>query len=256
MPMALKNRVRSWHENTSGPCRAVMVLSVPPPEAGRPPRLVRPGLWLFAPNRDTQGGSAWWLDTPAGAVLVDCPAITEANLAFVAERAEAGGWIVLTGREGHGRIGKLRAVLPWPVLLQEQEAYLLPGLEGLVPFGRELTPSPGLRLLWTPGPSPGSCVLHAITPDSGDGLFCGRLLVPLADGGLGALRSRRCFHWPRQLASVSGLPRWLPAGSPAWIASGAGLGALRGEALVSDGAALLAALESRCHDAAADQIVL
>ncbi|MEB3265792.1 MAG: MBL fold metallo-hydrolase [Cyanobacteriota bacterium] len=233
-----------------------MSLSVPPPEPGRSPRLVSPGLWLFAPNRDCQGGSAWWLETPVGSVLVDCPAITEANLAFMAERAGVGGWIVLTGREGHGRLGRLQPVLPWPVLVQEQEAYLLPGLAGLVPFGRELAPAPGLRLLWTPGPSPGSCVLHATTPLAGDGLFCGRLLVPLPGGGVGPLRSRRSFHWPRQLASIERLCRWLPAGSPAWIASGAGLGALRGEALVGDGAARLAALERVCGDTTADQIVL
>lgn len=245
-----------------------MSLSVPPPEPGRPPRSVRPGLWLFAPNRDTHGGSSWWLETPAGAVLVDCPAITEANLAFVAARAAGGGWIVLTSREGHGRLGRLRSLLPWPVLVQEQEAYLLPGIDGLVPFGRELEPAPGLRLLWTPGPTPGSCVLHARTPAAGDGLFCGRLLVPQVGGSLAPLRSRRCFHWPRQLASIERLRHWLPAGSPAWIASGAGLGALRGEALVGDGAARLAQLDrpsaagaasadsAGFGDAGADQIVL
>ena len=33
-----------------------------PPESARPPQPVRPGLFLFAPNRDSQGGSAWWLE--------------------------------------------------------------------------------------------------------------------------------------------------------------------------------------------------
>ena len=33
-------------------------------EPGRPPTAVLPGLWLFPPNRDSQGGSAWLLDTP------------------------------------------------------------------------------------------------------------------------------------------------------------------------------------------------
>jgi hypothetical protein len=92
--------------------------------------------------------------------------------------------------------------------------------------------------------------------------------VPQAGGSLAPLRSRRCFHWPRQLASIERLRHWLPAGSPAWIASGAGLGALRGEALVGDGAARLAQLDrpsaagaasadsAGFGDAGADQIVL
>jgi hypothetical protein len=84
-------------------------------------------------------------------------------------------------------------------------------------------------------------VLHVQEPGSGvDGLFCGRLLVPLAPGRLGPLPGRRTFHAPRQRRSLAHLARWLPAGSPAWIASGAGLGALRGEKLVEPGAALLA----------------
>ena len=204
-----------------------------------------PGLWLFAPNRDCRGGSAWLLETPHGAVLVDCPGITAANQVFLAERAAAaGGWIVLTSREGHGRLRQLAPGLGWPGLVQEQEAYLLPGLSGLEPFGDERQLAPGLRLLWTPGPTPGSAVLHAVTPASGDGLFCGRLLVPVAGGGAVPLASRRCFHWPRQLASVERLRGWLPPESPSWIASGAGLGALRGKALVSHGAARLRAIDT------------
>jgi hypothetical protein len=39
----------------------------------------------------------------------------------------------------------------------------------------------------------------------------------------------------------------LPAGTPGWIASGAGLGALRGESLVGSGEALLADLEKQAE---------
>lgn len=38
-------------------------------DAGRPPQEVQAGLWLFAPSRDSQGGSAWWLELE-GVVLV------------------------------------------------------------------------------------------------------------------------------------------------------------------------------------------
>ena len=45
-------------------------------EAGRPPQQLRDDLWLFPPNRDSQGGSAWWLDLEPEPVLVDCPPLT------------------------------------------------------------------------------------------------------------------------------------------------------------------------------------
>ena len=49
-------------------------------EAGRPPQQLRDNLWLFPPNRDSQGGSAWWLNLDSEPVLVDCPPLTEASL--------------------------------------------------------------------------------------------------------------------------------------------------------------------------------
>jgi glyoxylase-like metal-dependent hydrolase (beta-lactamase superfamily II) len=212
---------------------------------------VRSDLWLFAPNRDNQGGSAWFLEHSDRDLLIDVPALTQANLAFLQHRSRP-GQIVLTGRDGHGRCRALQEALGWPVLVQEQEAFLLPGVKALETFGFEHALAPGLRLLWTPGPSPGACVLHAFGADAGGaddggGLFCGRLLVPVAPGRLEPRRSRRTFHWPRQIASLRALRAWLPAGTPGWIASGAGLGALRGESLVGSGEALLADLEKQAE---------
>jgi hypothetical protein len=212
------------------------------PEPGRPPREVLPGLWLFAPNRDSRGGSSWLLETGTGAVLIDVPGFTDANLSFLGARS---GRIVLTGRDGHGRCRRLQERLGWPVLVQEQESYLLPGVEPLATFSQDHRLSDGQRLLWTPGPSPGACVLHAFGAGAGgaDLLFCGHLLVPVGPDRLGPLRRRRTFHWPRQLASLERLRAWLPSGSPTWIATGAGLGALQGGKLVSDGARLLLDLD-------------
>lgn len=210
-------------------------------ESGRPARQVREGLWLFAPNRDTQGGSSWLLAGERGDLLIDCPAWTQANLELLCGRG-GGGTIVLTSRGGHGRTRRFQEALGWPVLVQEQEAYLLPGVEQLHSFGREHQLAETVRLLWTPGPTPGSCVLHHGGP-GWDGLFCGRLLQPLAPGVLAPLRQRRTFHWRRQLASLERLRAWLPAGSPAWIACGGGLGALRGALLVGDGSGVLAGLD-------------
>lgn len=225
-----------------------MTLSIPDPAAGRPPQRVRPGLWLFAPSRDSQGGSSWLVEAAAlglgdslgGDLLIDCPAWSEANLAMLAARPGR-GTLVLTGRDGHGRCRRFQEALGWDVLVQEQEAYLLPGVRQLQCFSDSCEFAPGVRLLWTPGPSPGACVLHLQRP-GWDGLFCGRLLLPTGPGQLAPLRTARCFHWPRQLASLARLRQWLPAGSPDWIACGGGLGALRGEKLVAAGAALLAGL--------------
>jgi hypothetical protein len=231
----------------------------PPFEPGRPPQAVLPELWLFAPSRDSQGGSSWWLELADQDLLIDVPALTAANLAFLRQRAARRGStaappsIVLTGRHGHGRCLSLQRQLGWPVLVQEQEAYLLPELQALHSFGEHHALGGEVRLLWTPGPSPGACVLHARSASGVDGLFCGRLLVPLAPGRLAPLRTRLTFHWPRQLRSLARLRQWLPAGSPAWIATAAALGALRGERLVKDGAEVLAQLDMEAlRDAPAD----
>ena len=177
---------------------------------------------------------------PAGAagLLIDCPAWTQANLAFLRERGA--GTLVLTGRQGHGRTRRFQQALDWPVVLQEQEAYLLPGVERLRPFASELELAAGLRLLWTPGPTPGACVLLAQAGAAAEALlFCGRLLSPRAPGLAGPLRTSRSFHWPRWLLSLERLRGWLPPEAPGWLASGAGLGALRGEALIGQARALL-----------------
>jgi glyoxylase-like metal-dependent hydrolase (beta-lactamase superfamily II) len=200
-------------------------------------------LWLFAPNRDSQGGSSWLLATAGGDLLIDCPGFTAANLEFLRGRGGE-GTLVLTSREGHGRCRRIQEATGWRVLVQEQEAYLLPTVRRLEVFAAEHHLAAGIRLLWTPGPTPGACVVHAVGP-WGDLLFCGRLLLAVGPGALAPLRTSRSFHWPRQLASIERLKTWLPAGSPAEIACGGGLGALRGEVLVHDGGALLAAIEGQ-----------
>lgn len=207
---------------------------------------MRQGLWLFAPGRDCHGGSAWLLESLTVDLLIDCPDLSESNLTFLRQRRafrepRRSGWIVLTSRLGHGRCRRLQQALGWPVLVQEQEAYLLPDVASRHTFAEDHRLADGVRVLWTPGPTPGACVLHA--PAAADGLFCGRLLVPVAAGRLAPLRTRSCFHWTRQLRSLEWLRRRLPAGSPDWIATGAPLGALRGGRLVSEGARLLAELD-------------
>ena len=200
-------------------------------EPGREPKRLRDDLWIFPPNRDCHGGTSWWLDVDPEPVLIDCPPVTEVTLKFL-NRSAAGRTprIVLTSREGHGRLRRLQEALGWPVLVQEQEAYLLPNLQRLATFADTFTTVSGLQLLWTPGPTPGSCVLLAPCP--ANLLFCGRLLTPLGPACLAPIRHARTFHWFRQLASVSRLRDWIPPETSPDLASGAALGALRGESLV------------------------
>ena len=196
-------------------------------EPGRPPQRIRPDLWLFPPNRDCRGGSSWWLDVAPEPVLIDCPPLTEATLTALQDLAEGRqARILLTSREGHGRLRRLQERLGWPVLVQEQEAYLLPGIQNLTTFGDTMSTASGLHLLWTPGPTPGHAVVYAPAPVNV--LFCGRLLVPVAAESLAPLQHRRTFHWPRQQRSLERLREWLPSEATPALASGAGLGALRG----------------------------
>ena len=200
-------------------------------DVGRAPQQLRPDLWLFPPNRDSQGGSAWWLDCDPEPVLIDCPPLTQATVTAL-ESLAAGRQpkILVTSREGHGRLRRVQERLGWPVLVQEQEAYLLPNITPLETFAETATTASGLQLFWTPGPTPGSCVVLAPAP--AELLFCGRLLIPLAPGRLGPVRHGRTFHWPRQLRSLEKLRGWIPSDAAPQLASGAGLGALRGERLV------------------------
>jgi len=121
-------------------------------ESGRPPQPVRDDLWLFPPNRDCRGGSSWWLTSDPEPVLIDCPPFTEASLGALQTLA-AGRHprILLTSREGHGRIQRLQERLGWPVLVQEQEAYLLPGVDPLQTFTTTHTTADGVLAKYRPG---------------------------------------------------------------------------------------------------------
>ena len=192
-------------------------------------------LWLFEPSRDSQGRSAWLLKSSEGAVLVDLPALTQANLAALDSHGP--GRIVLTHRGGHGRARRFVEHLGWHVWIQEQEAYLLPDVETIA-FSDAVQVGPHLTLHWTPGPTPGSCCLHW---DEGvrDVLFCGCLLQSRRDGGAVPVRTALTFHWGRQIRSLDRLRQRLDSHQPAEIACSMGLGSR----LVAHGADVLANLD-------------
>ncbi len=176
------------------------------------------GLWAFPPNKEFGGTIAWWVGCHPEPVLIDCPEFSPESIEII-ETLSKGlkGRILLTSREGHGQVRSFQESLGWPVLLQEQEAYLLPGVSSLESFSNEFITSSGIGLLWTPGPTPGSSVVYAQEP--WNVLFCGRLLLPVSADRLAPAPSRKTFHKPLQLKSLEKLRAWLPPNSFPQLAS-------------------------------------
>ena len=99
------------------------------------PKQLREKVWLFPPDRGFSGGRAWWLDCSPGPVLIDCPPVNDKTINSLKELSSGRTTrIILTNRDSHGSVSALQQALGWPVLLQEQEAYLLPGISNLETF--------------------------------------------------------------------------------------------------------------------------
>ena len=189
------------------------------------PRQLSKELWVFPSNSSCNGGTSWWLGCDPEPVLIDCPPLSKANIEFLKKVSkDRQARIILTSREGHGDIQELQNALGWPILIQEQEAYLLPEVLSLETFRNEHITVSGLRVLWTPGPTPGSCVVYSPSPRNV--LFCGRLLIPINSKKLGIVRNRRTFHWTRSQKSLQKLLDWIPLNASPELASGAGLDAI------------------------------
>ncbi len=197
-------------------------------------------VYSFPPNRETLGGTAYLIThTPASNhnpfarknILVDCPAWTETNLDFIAQQ---GGlqWLVITHRGGSSRARGWQAHFDCDVVLQEQEAYLLPQVDTHT-FHYDLALTSEHKLLWTPGHSPGSACLYSSA--RGGILFSGRHILPTRQGLAVPLRMSKTFHWPRQLRHVQQLLEKFTPQTLSYICPGANTGFLRGERFI-DGA--------------------
>lgn len=202
-----------------------------PTEAkGKLPRPIFESVYAFPPNRDTMGGTAYLILSNTGNVLIDCPAENEPIREFLHSQ---GGvrWLVLTHRGGHGNAAALQQSFQCQVIVQEQEAYLLPGLT-VTGFEQEWAVTDAVRVFWTPGHSPGSaCVWYN---RHGGILFTGRHLLPNRQGAPEPLRIAKTFHWPRQLQQVERLLTEFSAETLQWICPGANTGFLRGERAIAD----------------------
>jgi glyoxylase-like metal-dependent hydrolase (beta-lactamase superfamily II) len=202
----------------------------PIPGGGKPPTEVLPGIFAFAPNRDTLGGTAYAILTPLGNIAIDSPAWNDVNRQFLLDRGGL-NWLLLTHRGGIGKTTTIAAELGCEVIVQEQEAYLLPELKATT-FQDKFNLNDSIQAIWTPGHSPGSsCIYFA---GNGGVLFTGRHLLPNQSGQAVPLRTAKTFHWLRQLRSAEAIWQQFPALQPlAHICPGANAGLLRGKGAIA-----------------------
>lgn len=208
------------------------------------PRPVFASVFAFPPNRDTLGGTAYLiLEKDANAqpanILVDCPAWQPATQEFIAAQ---GGirWLFITHRGGMGDVSAIQSALGCEVVIQEQEAYLLPQLD-VRSFRKEFSFSRLSRAFWTAGHSPGSACLHHAA--AGGILFSGRHLLPNRQGQPRPLRLPKTFHWPRQLRSAQRLLTQFSPDTLSYICPGANTGLLRGDRAIPQAYAQLQAID-------------
>lgn len=195
-------------------------------------------IFAFSPNRDTLGGTAYLIVRDGGNILVDCPALDRTNQDFLDSH---GGvrWLFLTHRGAIGKIAEIQQIFNCEILVQEQEAYLLPGLTSLT-FGQEFQLDSAIKAFWTPGHTPGSSCLYY--RKFGGILFSGRHLLPNQKGEILPLRTAKTFHWPRQLKSVQLLREYFAVEPLRYICPGANIGFLRGEYFIDQASVKLADL--------------
>jgi glyoxylase-like metal-dependent hydrolase (beta-lactamase superfamily II) len=197
-------------------------------KTAKPPRLILEGLYAFSPNRETLGGTSYLILENTGNILVDCPSLDSSDRDFLLEKGVR--YLFFTHRGGHGKqIDHLQSLLDCEIIVQEQEAYLLPHRQITV-FQQEITLSPTCSGFWTPGHSPGSACLY--WNHHGGVLFTGRHLLPNTQGQPKPLQTPKTFHWLRQLRTQQAiLDRFSPE-TLSYLCPGANTGFLRGRGII------------------------
>lgn len=229
-------------------------LPQPPSHTAKPPRAVfshevqgsssndnfaPESIFAFPPNRDTLGGTSYFIVRNEGNILIDCPALEQTNQDFL--RSHGGvRWLFLTHRGAIGKTAEIQQTFESEILIQEQEAYLLPGLT-VTTFSQELTLNSTIQVIWTPGHTPGSSCLYY--SNLGGVLFSGRHLVPNQQGEPVPLRSAKTFHWPRQIKSLQLLLERFTPETLQYICPGANTGFLRGKRVIDQAYQRLASLD-------------
>jgi glyoxylase-like metal-dependent hydrolase (beta-lactamase superfamily II) len=197
------------------------------------PHLILQNVFAFAPNRDTLGGTSYLIVSNSGSdhspnILIDAPAWNQTNREFITSQGGVGRAIV-THRGGLGQMATIAKELACEVIIQEQEAYLLPDTPKTTYHQTHqitlATIEEPLQVIWTPGHSPGSaCVYY------GGIMFTGRHLLPDRYMNPQPLQTAKTFHWPRQLRSVDRLKELFP--QVKFLLPGASSGMLRGQGFI------------------------
>lgn len=196
-------------------------------------------IFAFPPNRDTLGGTAYLIVRKDGNLLIDCPAWDENVRSFL--EAQGGvAKLLITHRGGMGKVREIQEGLGCEVIVQEQEAYLLPNM-AVTSFQENLLIAPGIQVIWTSGHSPGSACVHSA--DFGGVLFSGRHLLPDAQGDPVPLRAAKTFHWNRQIRNVRKLLEQFNSETLHFICPGASSGLLRGKLAIDEAYSKLAKLD-------------
>jgi glyoxylase-like metal-dependent hydrolase (beta-lactamase superfamily II) len=210
-----------------------------PSHTTKSPRDVLDNIFAFSPNRDTLGATSYFIVGNEGNILIDCPALDQTNLDFL--RSHGGvKWLLLTHRGAIGKAGELQQNLSCEILIQEQEAYLLPGLT-VTTFTQDLSITSTAKVIWTPGHSPGSSCLYY--NNLGGVLFSGRHLLPNQQGEPVPLRTAKTFHWPRQINSLKTIIQTFTPDTLNYICPGANTGFLRGKRFIDQAYQRLATLD-------------
>ncbi len=218
--------------------------------SSKQPRLVLGGnggscphsIFAFSPNRDTLGGTAYLIVETEGNILIDCPAWDETTRNFLHTQGVRS--LIMTHRGGLGKVREIQQALGCDVVIQEQEAYLLPGLQ-VQTFEKELSLNSNSHVIWTSGHSPGtSCVHHNAL---GGVLFSGRHLMPDRHGNPAPLRTAKTFHWGRQIRSVQMLLDQFTPDTMQFLCPGANTGFLRGNLKIDDAYLKLAQLNLQAY---------
>ena len=198
-------------------------------EPVKPPRPVFENVFAFPPNRDTLGATAYFIVEKSGNVLLDSPHWSAQTAQFL---KSYGGirWLFLTHRGGIGSLAQLQSAFDCEVIIQEQEAYLIPEIK-VTSFEHDITLASEFEGIWTPGHSPGSSCFYYRA--HGGVLFTGRHLVPNQQGEPTPLRMAKTFHWLRQLRSVQALRDHFNPQTLYNICPGANTGYLRGQGAIA-----------------------
>ena len=210
-----------------------------PHSISKPPLSILEGVFAFPPNRETLGGSAYFIVEKVGNILVDCPAWNHTNHQFILDQGGV-NFLFITHRNAIARVKEIQQNLQCEVIIQEQEAYLLPEVS-TKNFKEELSLSPHCTAIWTPGYSPGSSCLYYAS--QGGILFTGRHLLPNQEGKPMPLRVAKTFHWFRQLRSIEKLQARFTPQTLHYLCPGANRGFLRGKGCLEDAYDHLCALD-------------